>query len=469
MKHIRINLTTLKSLVKSLASSTKNISWDLEVPGFGVYRTSSGRVSFLYQYRMPGHGEKTKSAHLGYLGELTVDQARAIASGYAHERRCGIDPIQKRRDELKIDEMATTLIISNYFEDFIVRRGAGKSPLKETQIQVYRRDVLAHIGHLRLDKLSEGDILDFVTQLKARGPSAHRSGLVNLKTLILDATKRRLFQPTDAHTLDIPKPNERDRRLEDDELQRLLEGAADIGDVRGDMIEATVRLAKRKDEVAEMPWKELDLANGVWNLPGDRNKSKKPWRITLPAQVIAILERQQPDPLLRTGPVFTLDGKGSPELGSDVKNRLDANMHRRLQLANERDGTMKRIAHFNMHDFRTAAASTLQEDPYLVSPSVIDAVLLHVPPGPITKIYQRSQLSNEAGQALKLWNLHIDQLMARESAWPGGRHLEPMDGAERVRRLADFRKDWPQRADQVRAQAARETTKDQPTQRRRKP
>ena len=152
-----------------------------------------------------------------------------------------------------------------------------------------------------------------------------------------------------------------------------------------------------------------------------------------------------------------MGGQTSAEVGSNVKDRLDANIHRRLELANQRDGAIKRFAHYVFHDFRTTAASTLQGAPYLVLPAVNDAMLLHVPPGKVTKIYQRNPLTHEAGEALRLWNDHVDRLMARDDAFPGGRDLPEMDGKERTRRLADFRKGWPLRADQERAIAARKT------------
>jgi integrase len=61
----------------------------------------------------------------------------------------------------------------------------------------------------------------------------------------------------------------------------------------------------RRNEVREMALSELDLETGLWRLPGQRNKSARPFEIPLSAPVVETLRR-----LPRIGPlVFALDGK----------------------------------------------------------------------------------------------------------------------------------------------------------------
>jgi len=139
-------------------------------------------------------------------------------------------------------------------------------------------------------------------------------------------------------------------------------------------------------------------------------------------------------------------------MGTDVKSRVDANMHRRLELANERDGTALSIEHFTLYDIRTTAASRLEEKPFLTPMSVLDAILLHKKEGRgSTRIYARAKLGSEAGEVLQTWNDHLDELMARPDAWPGGVVLDDMRPKERMKRVDALRAGWPMREDQKRA------------------
>ena len=71
---------------------------DTEVPGFLCKVTPSGRKVFMVQYRNIS-GRRRKPA-IGQFGQLTVDQARAVAQRWISEAAGGLDPSierQKRR------------------------------------------------------------------------------------------------------------------------------------------------------------------------------------------------------------------------------------------------------------------------------------------------------------------------------------------------------------------------------------
>lgn len=459
MHGTKITLNSLRALPPSPPSKTKVILWDLEIKGFGAYRTCAGTISFVYQYAMPGG--KTQSLMLGRLGELTLDQARSMAADMAFARRRGVDPIAERKAKLKAAAAAEELNLGHYAVKYLERRDKQGNPLNKGQRAIVMRDVVGLLGETRMDRLTVTDVEDFAEKLAERGLSARRMGLVYLNTILNDAVRRDVISNNVATKVTINKAGERDRRLRDDELQRLLEAAADLGDCRGDIYEVLVRTLKRKEEISRMEWSELNILKREWSLGASRTKGRVSHLIELPTQVMAIILRQQPDPKLRVGPVFTLDGgKTSPEMGSQVKNLLDAHIHQRLEAANERDGTAHSFAHYTIHDLRTTGASKLQEKPFLTTASLIDAILLHSNGKLVTRTYQRAALEIEAGEVLQRWNDWIDELMSAGSAWPGGRDRMYIEAAaDRVRRVKALRKGWPMREDQKRA-AARRAAKD---------
>lgn len=382
---------TIDSLEESKPSGTKNIVWDPLLPGFGAYKVASGRVSFIYQYRMPG--EKTQRILIGYRGEFTIEEARIAAGEYAQQRRKGTDPVAAAKALRSAEAARGELIFSTYAEDYLARRIANGRPHNKAQTSIIRKDVVGFFGEARIDKIGVKDCEKFSSSFGDRGESARRMGIVYAKTIFTDAVKRGVITASPAASIETPQSGQRDRRLRDSEIQRLLEASKDVDGPRGDIYEVIARTLKRKEEVSRLEWQHLDLPRGRWALPAEQSKNSRPYDIQLPRQVIAIIEAQQPDPKLRHGPVFTLDeGATSPEMGSQVKNLLDANMARRLAFANERDGLADKVEHFTIHDIRTTGASRMQEEPLRVPPDVINAVLLHVVGSGVSKIYLRSQL-----------------------------------------------------------------------------
>lgn len=463
---VKINRSVIKDLPPSPPSGTKDIIWDIQVPGFGVYRTWKERVSFLYQYR-PTRG-KTRSRKIGSYGEFTPESARDVAADWARQRRQGINPIDALRAKAANDAAENDLVLDKYAEAWIERREKSGKPMNRAQTNALRNDVVRVLGKKRIDKLTVDDIEAFDHDLRPRGEGAVRVGMVILKTMLNDAVRRGKIPYSPAAAVRTPKSGVRTRKLRDHEIKRYLEAAHDLGGPRGDLAEVILRTLKRKEECGGMRWEAIDLSSGIWSLAASETKGRKPHDVKLPRQVLAIIERQQPDHALRRGPIFTLDGgRTAPVMGSQVKDLLDANMHRRVELANERDGTAHSIDHWTIHDLRRTGASKMQ-DPLGVTKDVINAVLLHVVGGGVDQVYLQAELVEPAGKALQAYNDLIDDMMQEPDVWPGARDLPTLTIAEIKARCSLLRKGWPERTDQTKARLKREDQGGQPEPRKRR-
>jgi len=359
----RINRQNLQKLERTPASAPKKWLWDTEIPCFGAYRSENNQVSFVYQYRMPGE-RSIRSKVLGIGGEITLEQARGLAAEMAFQRRQGIDPILEERRKAAEEKARTDLIMANYAAAYLQRRIDAGKPLNKAQTRVIERDIIGNLGDLRIDRMVVEDVEAFGKTMGDRAPSARRMGLVYLKAILNDAKDRGKISVSPALNVDTPLAGKRVRRLREKEIKRFHEAVRDIGDVRSDCLEAILRLGKRKEEVAEMTWEELDLPKQLWFLPPDRTKPGEAFLIELPRQVVEIIARQQPDQRRRHGPVFTLNGRTPTELGSQVKDMVDAGMHRRIELAEGGFGEVDRVAHYTIHDLRircSAGTSTRWE------------------------------------------------------------------------------------------------------------
>lgn len=451
MKNVRLTNSNIQKISKSPSGGTKKYLWDLLIRGFGAYKTAAGRIVFVYQYKTTEG--RTTSSKIGEAGEMTVEIARDIAADYARDRRQGIDPFAKRRRSEEEAEALKRLMISTYLDDYLARQVVKGKQMRPKSERTYRRDMVAYLGEVRLDQLTSTIIEDFGRELAKRGPSVVRIGYGCLKTIINDAVRRGTIERCVAHDFTLPSINKRSRLLDEFEFARVYEAARDICDVRSEALEMILRTAKRKEEVVELPWEEIDLVKRQWKLPAERNKAKRNILILLPRQVVELLERVQPDPAKRRGPVFTLNGVNPVEMGSQVRDLIHANLHRRLEAAAP-NGMPKAFKHWTLHDIRKVPSTILREPPYRYSRDVVNAMLVHKVGDDLDDTYMLTQLVEETGEALQKWNDHMDVLISQSDAWPGGLRLPRIKPAEQARRIAILRVGWPERADQQRAAAA---------------
>ncbi len=113
----------------------------------------------------------------------------------------------------------------------------------------------------------------------------------------------------------------RERRLEGDEEERIRAGLGLVGSKlnkktgkRSAPMEAArhyqllfdfaIETCARQDEMAQLPWKEINVERRVWTLPARRSKTKSTRKIYLTPRALEVLEELQQDNGLRNGRVF---------------------------------------------------------------------------------------------------------------------------------------------------------------------
>ena len=153
---------------------------------------------------------------------------------------------------------------------------------------------------------------------------------------------------------------ERERVLTDPELARVWQAAAAIGFPYGDIVKLMILTGARRDEIAGMCWSELDLAAGVWTLPGARSKNHHPLKLPLPGlarEILGGIPRVAGQDLLFSG-----SGRAHVTGFTRAKACLEACF-------------AAPIADWRLHDFRRTFASGCAA--LGVSPHVIEAALNH--------------------------------------------------------------------------------------------
>ncbi len=149
---------------------------DTEVPGFLCKVTPSGRKVFMVQYRNIS-GRRRKPA-IGQFGQLTVDQARAVAQRWISEAAGGLDPSierQKRRGS------PTVLQFAEMFFRRHVEVNNKKSTQKGREYR-FKRVILPTFGQCKIDEFSRQDIVLFMDAWRGK-PGLANSMLNDMQSM----------------------------------------------------------------------------------------------------------------------------------------------------------------------------------------------------------------------------------------------------------------------------------------------
>jgi integrase len=129
-------------------------------------------------------------------------------------------------------------------------------------------------------------------------------------------------------------------------------------------------LACRPGELRHATWAEFDLDAAVWSIPEERMKMRRPHRIPLPVQAVAILKELHPV----TG--HLVGGLVFPGIGRTTRPISETTL----------TGALRRIGYSNnemvAHGFRSTF-STLANESGKWSVNAIEAALAHIEPNAV--------------------------------------------------------------------------------------
>ncbi|MEQ9448389.1 MAG: site-specific integrase, partial [Rhodospirillaceae bacterium] len=125
--------------------------------------------------------------------------------------------------------------------------------------------------------------------------------------------------------------------------------------------------AQRREEVSEMRWEHLNLADKLWALPRELTKSDRAHEVPLSDSAVAVLETL---PRQSAGFVFTTNNQTGISGFSKAKRRCDE-----LTADQRKETDVPAILPWRIHDLRRTAASGMAR--LGVAPHVVEKVLNH--------------------------------------------------------------------------------------------
>src|SRR5262249_3323042 len=335
-------------------------------------------------------------------GGLSLAAARAQAAAWRHRLEQGVVPHPNVTGvPLKTDggdDKIETAVAA--FLDLHAYRKTRPSTAWATE-RVFNRMVLRAWRGRPVGSIRKRDVIDLVGDVvtSGRGYLANRTlGTLSKFFNWLVARDMLAFSPVTG----IEKPHQeevRERTLTDAELRRLWLACED-GEPFGQALRVLMLTGARRNEISQMRRSELD-EGGIWTLPRERSKNRRPHKLVLPAQARAIIAAM---PVIAGCDfVFTADGK-RPVTGWDkAKVRISA----KAGIAAES---------WRLHDLRRTVASGMQK--LGVSVPVIEKALNHVSGTfrGIVGVYQTHDYADEVRIALQRWADYVEEIVGGKPA-----------------------------------------------------
>lgn len=395
--------------------------WDTHTRGFGLRCSESGVRSWVLITRSLKVGQwKQQRVTLGKYPAVSLAQARRRAEEAKARAEQGDDPAATvKADKLRMIESSRNtygLVTKDFLSKYRGRqnRRPAKSTLEEMTRILTGADFKAW-WDAPMAKLTQRDVMDALDAILNRGAERQANKTLSyLKLLFGWATHRGILEVDP--TLGVKKPGAevtRDRVLSADELRLIWQATEGDDSQFNGIVRLLMLTGQRLNEVAQLPWREIDMDARLWALPSERAKNHREHIIPLTEPALrvltegktlqtAIARRSKPAPKL----VFTTNGTTPFSGFSKAKRRLDAAIN-----------AADTIPHWTPHDIRRSVATHMAEE-LRIAPHIIDAVLNHVSgtKAGVAGVYNRALHLDERRDALDAWARHLMQITGENLA-----------------------------------------------------
>jgi len=256
--------------------------WDTEMKGFGVVVLPSGRKTYIIQYRNQ-HCTK-KRFKVGVHGQITTEEARALARKYLASVTHGKDPAEDKRQVRSLSTM------QELAQDYLERHGQRKRPksFKNDQ-QLLDTIILPSFKDKKIAHISRREIENLHLGLKDTPYQANRAlSLLSKMFSLAEAWEWRSDNPVKG--IERYPEEKRDRWLDKEELKRLWAVLNRYPtNITAYVFKLLLLTGARKGEALNATWDQFDLDRGVWTKPAHLTKQKKQEHLPLSTESVSVL------------------------------------------------------------------------------------------------------------------------------------------------------------------------------------
>jgi integrase len=326
--------------------------------GTGLYLVlqPNGKRSWAVRYRF--HATPRKLT-LGSMPPIMLAEARKLASEALYGLGQDIDPAATKKQTKVAATARAQDTVERLVEVYLGQYAKRARPATWAQAEgIFRRDVLPRWGGRLVAEITRKDVKELVREIAIDRPVMARRVGAYLSGFFEWAVDEEYIVASPAIRIKHEaQESARDRALNDDEIRRFWTATDTLPRPFGDIYKLLLLSGARRQEVAEMEWRELDLAQKTWKLPASRSKTKVSHILPLGPMAWEVINRQ-------------------PRSGDHVFGRARRGFsHQKVRL----DAIMKTDEPWVNHDLRRTARSLMARA--RIDSEVAERMIGHLPRG----------------------------------------------------------------------------------------
>jgi integrase len=370
--------------------------------GFGVRVTASGAKAFVLNYRLRGREHRFT---IGAWPDWSALKATREARSLRQRIDRGENPIEDRTPA------PTTPTVASMLDDFVAQHVRNKNqPLRSAgeYESAFNRLVKPRIGKVGIYEVRRSHVIKMLDEIEdANGPvMADRTLAYLRKAFNWYAIRDDQFSAPVVRGMGRIKPTERARTrvLSDEEIRSIWPMLGELG-TYGAFVRMLLLTAQRHGEVAHMCHKEVG-EDGIWTIPAERYKTKRPNFVPLSTAALAIVNAQQR--FDDCDYVFPSRAKTPYTRSGKSKAKLDKTVLASMKKHAKKGEKVEPIPNWTLHDLRRTAKTLMVRAG--VRPDISERVLGHVIAG-VEGTYDRHSYTDEKRDALEKLAAMIERIL----------------------------------------------------------
>jgi integrase len=269
------------------------ITYDADIPGFGIRITPNGVRSFVLNYSVRG---RERRLTIGKYPAWSSTAAREEAKSLRQKIDLGVDPLQEReaeREAAAAERSAPTMqdLFERYDAEHLPRKAARSA---SDDRSMWKNIILPRLGTKKVNAVTAADVDRLHTEVGATRPvRANRVVEVMRKGFNLAI---RWGWRSDNPTSGVQRHREerRSKYLSIEEIARLSKALSETPEeASANAIRLLMLTGARRSEVLGARWDMFDLERGIWTKPSAHTKQRKEHRVPLSAPAIALLKEMR--------------------------------------------------------------------------------------------------------------------------------------------------------------------------------
>jgi integrase len=359
----------------------------------GLYLLVRDTGSRSWMLRLQHRGQRHDYG-LGPVRDVSLADARILASDYRKIVRRGLDPVKELGFRRRAAPSFETVARSCYD----AMKGGWKDQRHASWLSSLENHVFPSIGKTPIDAVDSSAVLGVLEPLWLTIPDTARRILQRIGA-VLDYAHIKGLVPEEISLRSVPRGLPRQtRKVTHREalayadvpqfMTRLLALANSMG---RDALKLTVLTAVRSNETRFATWGEFDLGAGVWSIPAARMKMKEPHVIPLAPAAVTLMQRLASNRL-------ALDGKLAFDafVFSHVKNKAISDMTMLKVLREMQLGSV------TVHGFRSSFTDWAAERTDFPK-EIADKALAHTVPNAVEAAYRRTDFFDKRRTLMNQW------------------------------------------------------------------